>query len=163
MFLNRQSGTWNIVNICKSIGRCESAYLFWPTFDRKRPQTRREPSIKHIIILPEGERLSIRELFRALGSLFKGSSDNPVLTIRGLLQISSATGHRRGSENVHIIFLSFNHDEVSGASVAPPQLPGDAPVLDAAQPGIPFGFGRLGVDFELAFSCSLGSVTQASK
>jgi len=58
---------------------------------------------------------------------------------------------------MHIRSLSFDYDEIRRASVAPPQLPGDAPVLDAAQPRIPFGFGRLGEDFELAFSCSLGS------
>lgn len=81
----------------------------------------------------------------------------------GCSKLKSAAGHRRRSENTHIRSLSFNHDEVSGASVTPPQLPGDAPVLNAAQPRIPFGFGRLGVDFEFAFSCSLGSVTQASK
>lgn len=32
----------------------------------------------------------------------------------------------------HINFLSFNQDEVRRAPMAPPQLPGDAPVLDAA-------------------------------
>ena len=163
MFRNQQSGTWDIVNICKLIGRNKSANLFWPTFDRKRPQARREPSIKYILILLEGKRFATRELFRALGSLFRCSSDNPVPTIRRLLQISSATGHRRGNENTYIRSLSFNNDKVSGAPVTPPQLPGDAPVLDATQPRIPFGFGRLREDFEFAFSCSLGSVTQASK
>lgn len=163
MFRNLQSATWDIVNICKWMGRNKIANLFWPTFDRKRPQARREPSIKYIFILLEGKRLPTRQLFPALRSLFMCSSDNPVLTIRRLFQISSATCHRRGSENTHIRSLSFNHDKVSGAPVTPPQLPGDAPVLDAAQPRIPFGFGRLRVDFEFAFSCSLRGVTQASK
>jgi len=141
---------------CEKRGRSENANLFRPTFDRKRPQAGREPSIKYVLILLEGERLPTRELFRALGSLFKRSSDNPTLSICTLLRISSAMCNSRGSENTYINVLSFNRYEIRRASVTPPQLAGDTPVLDATQPGIPFGFGRLGEDSKFAFSCSLG-------
>jgi hypothetical protein len=56
--------------------------------------------------------------------------------------------------------LPFKAYKICGTAMSPPKLSRDAPVLDATQPGIPFGFGRFWVYGELSRFSSLVHVLE---
>lgn len=74
------------------------------------------------------------DLLRPLESLFLGATDNPEFVV------------------VCFLFFAFNVDEVSGDTVAPPELARDTPVLDVLEPAVPFVLRLFGLneDFALA-------------
>lgn len=106
--------------------------LAGPALDGERPETRREPGVQDIVILSDCKRLAVG-LFRSLlHGLFFGPADDPVLVISLVCR------------------LTVNRDQVGRASVSPPKLPGNTPILRIRQPPGPLVCRALGQDLEFA-------------
>jgi hypothetical protein len=129
-----------------TVGGGGKMHLFGPTHDRKRPQSRREPGIQHIFILFQLKLGSCSEDRRSFCCLFDVPSNDPILTIVYLFQTVVTEAQRPGNPVTHILLLSFKAHKVSRATMSPPKLPRDTPVLYIFEPAIPFGLGMLGAD-----------------
>lgn len=56
---------------------------------------------------------------------------------------------------IDVLGFAGDADEVRRATMAPPELARDAPVLDAVQPAVPVILRLLRIDFEFSKSCAL--------
>ena len=56
-------------------------HLFRPAHGRERPESRREPGIKDILVLLKRELRAIGQFLRTFGRLSKIAADDPVLAV----------------------------------------------------------------------------------
>lgn len=122
------------VELCQIVG------LVWPAQSGEGPETRGEPGVKNVFVLLEGELLAGECSLGLLLSLLTSLASEPPLAIQG------------------INLLALNLGEVDWAPVAPPQLTGDAPVVDIRHPGVEASLRRLGANLDSAVLDSSNSV-----
>lgn len=84
----------------------------------------------------EGELCTFRKDLRALGRFVECPTDDPVLAVIPL-KPNKYVGIGDG-KFTDILIKTLDLDEVCGAPMSPPKLPGDTPVLDTLKPSIPF-------------------------
>ena len=65
------------------------------------------------------------------------------------------------TDHTDVLILTLDIDEVRGATVTPPELTRDTPVLDALQPPVPLILGLLRLDEEFAGSCALDELIRS--
>src|SRR5882762_152531 len=115
-------------------------YLFRPAHNGPWPKTRGEPGIKYILILLKGKLCSPCQLLGALHCFFQRSTYHPILTV-GALQTQSKNQKTNTKQSVlaltYVLLFSFKANKVRRASMAPPELPRNTPVLDILEPTVP--------------------------
>lgn len=132
----------------------EISSLLGPSHDREGPQSGGEPGVEDIFILLESEGASVSDDLGTFEGFVICATDNPVLVFVALLNSGQYLVYRC-DEDAHILVVAFNVDEVCRATMSPPELTRDTPILDTIEPPVPLVLGGFGLNEKFASAGSL--------